>query len=90
MKSRSNIFLPVTLLLVSAFAISASAAPAAKGVAGKTSAPASSVQAKGYGPGDGTGPFQPGDGTGYGAKKNLGAGTCIPLSGQIRRMTGKK
>ena len=70
MKSHSNLIAPVVLVLISAFALSASAAPAAKGSAVKQTAPAASPQGKGYGPGDGTGPIQPGDGTGYGAKKN--------------------
>ena len=90
MKSRSNLIVPVALVLFSAFALSASAAPAAKGSTVKQAAPAASTQGKGYGPGDGSGPIQPGDGTGYGAKKSVGDGTCIPLGDQIRRMFGKK
>ena len=90
MKSRSNLIVPVALVLFSAFALSASAAPAAKGSTVKQTAPAASTQGKGYGPGDGTGPIQPGNGTGYGAKKNVGDGTCIPLGDQLRRMFGKK
>jgi len=89
MKPRSLIA-PVALLLVSAFALSASAAPASNGPAVKKQAPAASTQGKGNGPGDGSGPYQPGDGTGYGAKKGIGDGTCIPLGDQIRRMFGKK